>query len=174
MNLNSVLARMSLIVLLFMTPSGPAALADNLAVPEEPLTLQIEYWSVGELGETDKDGWLLAWKAEATGDLNGEMRWWFTETPPAPESEYSHGEVGYYVARWEFWQGDELILTGKSAGKTIIPDGEDGIWDGHGTVMKANGNLSSRTGHRIYETGIVIMPSDPEVTSSGSGMFVIY
>ena len=164
----------TLIVLLFMMQSGPTALAQYEVVPEGPLTLQIEYWSVGKEGVTDKDGWLLAWKAKASGDLTGEMRWWFPETPPAPETEYSHGEVGYYVARWEFWNGDELILAGKSAGKTVIPEGEDGIWDGHGTVMQANGNLSSREGRRIYETGIVIMPADEETPSTGSGMFVIY
>ncbi len=174
MKLKSVLALSFLLTMLFALPPGPTVFADDHAVPSGPLTIQIEYWSVGRLEERDDDGWLLAWKAKASGDLNGEMRWWFPETPPAPEGMYSHGKVGYYVARWEFWSGDELILAGKSAGKTVIPDGEDGIWDGHGTVLEANSDLSSRKGRRIYETGIVIMPTDPEVTSTGSGMFVIF
>lgn len=174
MRIKPVLAWVLLIMVLCITQSGPTAMAEYEAVPEEPLTLRIEYWSVGELGETDKDGWLLAWKAKASGDISGEMRWWFPETPPAPESAYAGGEVGYYVARWELWIRDELMLAGKSAGKTVIPDGEDGIWDGHGTVMAANGNLSSRKGRRIYETGIVIMPADAEVAATGAGMFVIY
>ena len=174
MRIKPVLALAPLIMLLCITPSGPTALAELETVPEGPLALQIEYWSVGKQGETNKDGWLLAWKAKATGDLTGEMRWWFPESPPVPETEYSHGEVGYYVARWEFWDGDELILAGKSAGKTVIPDGEDGIWDGHGLVMEAHGSLSSREGRSIYETGIVIMPADDETPSTGSGMFVIY
>ena len=170
----TTLARAPLLILLFACLPEPAAIADGHTETSSPITIQIEYWSVGELDERDDDGWLLAWKAKASGDLTGEMRWWFPETPPAPEGSYSHGEVGYYVARWEFWIGDELILAGKSAGKTVIPDGEDGIWDGHGTVMTTNDDLSSRKGRRIYETGIVVMPTDPEVKSSGTGMFVIF
>jgi hypothetical protein len=139
-----------------------------------PLAVQIEYRSVGHLEERDGDGWLLAWKADVSGDLEGEMWWWFPATPPAPESKYAGGEVGYYLARWEFWNGDELILAGESAGKTVISDGEDGIWDGHGIVLKASGELSALKGRKIYETGTVIMPTDPDVLSTGSGMFVIY
>jgi hypothetical protein len=174
MKLITILSRAPLLALLFIMLPEPAAIADDHTGTSGPLTIQIEYWSVGELGERDEDGWLLAWKAKASGDLSGEMRWWFPETPPAPEGSYSNGKVGYYVARWEFWIGDELILTGKSAGKTVIPDGEDGIWDGHGTVMTTNDDLSSRKGRGIYETGIVVMPTDPEIKSSGTGMFVIF
>ena len=174
MRIKPVLAWATLISLLFIMQSGPTAFADDEAVVEGPLTLQIEYWSVYDQEERDDDGWLLAWKAKATGDLTGEMRWWFPETPPAPESVYSHGKVGYYIAKWEFWSGEELILAGESTGKTVIAEGEDGIWDGHGTVMEAHGNLASRKGRRIYETGIVIIPADPEITSTGTGMFVIY
>jgi len=67
-----------------------------------------------------------------------------------------------------------LILAGESAGKTVIPDGEDGIWDGHGIIMEAIGDLSSLKGRKTYETGTVIMPSDSAVPSTGSGMFLIY
>ena len=174
MNLISFFARVPLLVLLFILLAGPAVLADDHAEVGAPLTSQIEYWSVYEAGETDDDGWLLAWKANISGDLNGEMRWYFPETPPAPEAKYSHGEFGYYLARWEFWVGDELMLAGESAGKTVIPEGQDGIWDGVGIVLQANGDLSSLKGRRIYETGIVVMPTDPDVRSTGSGMYVIY
>lgn len=174
MNFIAMLARVPLLVLPLILLPVPAADADDHAEISGPLTVQIEYRSVGKLEERNDDGWLLAWKAKASGDMTGEMRWWFPETPPAPESTYSDGKVGYYVARWEFWSGDELVLAGKSAGKTVIPDGEDGIWDGHGIVMETNGDLSSRKGRRIYETGIVTMPSDPEMSSTGTGMFVIY
>jgi hypothetical protein len=34
--------------------------------------------------------------------------------------------------------------------------------------------LSALKGRKIYETGTVIMPTDPDVLSTGSGMFVIY
>jgi hypothetical protein len=174
MKLDSVLARMPLLLLLIILLSGPTACADADAAPRGPLAFQIEYRSVGHLDERDHEGWLLAWKADASGELEGEMRWWFPEKPPAPEGKYTGGDVGYYLARWEFWIGDELVLAGESAGKTVISDGEDGIWDGHGIVLKANGALSALKGRKIYETGTVIMPSDPDVLSTGSGMFVIY
>ena len=170
----SVLARTPVLVLLFMLLLGATAIADDHAAPSGPLTCQIEYWSVAEEEETDENGWLLAWKAKASGDLSGEMRWWFPETPPAPESEYSNGKIGYYVARWEFWVEDELILAGESAGKTVIDEGEDGIWDGHGIVLQADSELSSLTGRKTYETGTVIIPPDPTVVSTGTGMFVVY
>ena len=150
------------------------AFADDGAVPKKPLTCQIVYWSVSHLEERDNEGWLLAWKATVSGDLTGELRYWFPETPPVPEVTYAGGVVGYYLARWELWNGDELILAGESAGKTVIADGEDGIWDGHGVVMEANGDLSSLRDRKIYETGTVVMPSDPSVTSTGTGMFLIY
>lgn len=171
---NSVLASVPLLILLIIVLPVPTAFADEDAVVRGPLTCRIEYWSVGHLGERDDQGWLLAWKANVSGDLTGELRYWFPESAPVPEGTYSGGEVGYYLARWELWNGEELILSGESAGKTVIPEGEDGIWDGHGIVMEANGDLSALKGHKIYETGTVIMPSDPAVPSTGSGMFLIY
>lgn len=174
MKFNSVMALARLLALLFIMPSGPTAFANDSADLDGPLTCQIEYWSVGHLGERNDAGWLLAWKATVSGDLEGELRYWFPESPPAPDGKYAGGEVGYYLARWELWDADELILAGKSAGKTVIPDGEDGIWDGHGSVMETNSDLSSLEGRKIYETGTVILPADPNVPSSGSGMFVVY
>jgi hypothetical protein len=174
MNLISFLARVPLLALLASLLPVPAVFADHHEELSGPVTCQIEYWSVAEEGETDENGWLLAWKAKASGDISGEMHWWFPETPPAPESEYSNGKIGYYVARWELWVDDELILAGESAGKTVIDEGEDGIWDGHGIVLQANGELSSLTGRKTYETGTVIIPPDPTVVSTGTGMFVVY
>ena len=174
MNLISILTRTPLVALPFICLPEPAAIADDHAEISGPLTLQIEYWSVYDAGERDDEGWLLAWKAKATGDLTGEMRWWFPENPPAPDSMYSHGEIGYYLARWELWVGEELVLAGQSAGKTVIAEGEDGIWDGHGIVMQTNDAMSSLKGARTYETGTVISPKDHTVRSTGSGMFVIF
>ena len=174
MKIITILQRAPLLLSFLILLPGQAVVADDNAEISGPLTLQIEYWSVYRFDERDDDGWLLAWKAKASGDLAGEMRWWFPEAPPVPETDYSHGKVGYYVARWELWVDDELVLAGKSAGKTTIPEGEDGIWDGHGAITAANGELSSRKGHRIYETGIVIEPTDPEAISTGTGMFVIF
>lgn len=174
MRLNSVTAPNYLLVLLLMMLSGPVAVAGNDAVIRGPITCQIEYWSVGHLGERDDDGWLLAWKGNVSGDLTGELRYWFPESPPVPEGTYSGGKVGYYLARWELWNGEELVLAGESAGKTVIPDGEDGIWDGHGIVLRTDSDLSSLKGRKIYETGTVIMPSDPDAPSTGAGMFLVY
>lgn len=174
MRANSDLAWTLLLALLVMLLPRPTAFAEDDAVHKGPLTSQIEYWSVADLDERDDEGWLLAWKANVSGDLTGELRYWFPETPPVPEVTYAGGVVGYYLARWELWKGDKLILAGESAGKTVIADGEDGIWDGHGLVMEASGDLSSVKGRRIYETGTVIIPSDPAVTSTGTGMFLIY
>jgi hypothetical protein len=174
MKLNSVLAPTPLLMLLIIMLSAPTAFADDDVVLRGLLTCEIEYWSVGHLGERDDKGWLLAWKANVSGDLTGELRYWFPGSPPVPEGTYAGGKVGYYLARWELWNGEELILAGESAGKTVIPDGEDGIWDGHGIVMETYGDLSSLKGRKTYETGTVIMPSDPAVPSTGSGMFLIY
>lgn len=173
MKLSSVVAPVPVFLLVFLTLSGPTVLAENGAPVPGVLTSQIEYWSVTKLEERNEKGWLLAWKATVSGDLEGELRYWFPETPPAPESVYSPGKIGYYLARWELWIGDALILAGESAGKTVIPEGEDGIWDGQGIVMEAYGDWSSLKGRKTYETGTVIMPSDPSVVSTGDGMFVI-
>jgi hypothetical protein len=174
MNLIYILVRVPLIALLFTLPIGTTTLADDHAEVSGPLTLQIEYWAVYEAQERDDEGWLLAWKAKASGDLTGEMRWWFPKTPPAPDSIYSHGEIGYYLARWELWVDEELVLAGESAGKTLIPEGEDGIWDGYGIVTKTNAAMSSLKGGRTYETGTVINPKDRSAQSTGTGMFVIF
>ncbi|MDJ0941554.1 MAG: hypothetical protein QNJ00_17455 [Woeseiaceae bacterium] len=171
---NSILTLTPVLVLLLVMLPGLTIFADDSDVLEKPLTSRIEYRSVDHLGEQDDEGWVLAWKASVSGDLTGELRYWFPETPPVPEGAYSGGKVGYYLAKWELWNGEELILAGESAGKTVIPDGEDGIWDGHGIVMEANGDLRSLKGRKIYETGTVIIPSDPAVPSSGSGMFLVY
>ena len=51
MKLKSLKAAAPLFVLLFMMLSGPAVLAGDDAAIRGPLTCQIEYWSVGQLGE---------------------------------------------------------------------------------------------------------------------------
>ena len=74
MKLSSVVAPAPLLILLFMTLSGPAVFADDDVAIRGPLTCQIEYWSVGHLGEHDDDGWLLAWKGKVSGDLAGSRK----------------------------------------------------------------------------------------------------
>lgn len=173
MKLNSISMTTPLLVLMLVILPGSTIFAAGGPAPSGLLTSRIEYWSVGHLGEKNDEGWLLAWKAKVSGDLTGELRYWFPESPPVPEGEYAVGKVGYYVARWELWNDDELILAGESAGKTVIADGQDGIWDGHGIVTEAHGDLGALKGRTIYETGTVIMPSDPADRSTGAGMFVV-
>jgi len=82
--------------------------------------------------------------------------------------------VDYYAAKWEILVDGELVLAGESAGKTVWRDGADGIWDGHGIVMEARGDFSTLKGRKTYETGPVIKGSNPPVSFSGTGMFLIY
>jgi hypothetical protein len=54
-------------------------------------------------------------------------------------------------------------------GKTVLPTGEDGMWDGHGVVTEGRRWFSPLKGRHIYETGPVIKPE-----FYGTGIFVIY
>ncbi len=102
------------------------------------------------------------------------MKWWFVQPSPVSGNTYMGGEVVFYVARWEIWAGEELLLAGESAGKTVYPDGADGMWDGHGIVTEASRDFDVLKGRKVYETGPVIVGSDPPVSFSGTGMFLIY
>jgi hypothetical protein len=134
------------------------------------ITGRIDYQHVGSRGETDDQGRRLIWEGTIEGDLTGTMKWWFGQSP-APTTNYRHGRVAYYVGRWEIWDASgRLLVAGESAGKTVLPDGEDGIWDGHGVVTEAGGRLDVLKGRRISETGPVLLGPVP----SGTGIFVIY
>lgn len=145
---------------------------DDDYVRAKRLTGQIDYWFVGHHGLMDDEGRTLIWEGTIEGDLNGTMKWWFGPSP-APSIMYLGGTVHYYVARWEIWDsnGEKLLLAGDSAGKTVAPDDEDGMWDGHGVVTKASKKFNQLKGRSIYETGPVIWDPFP---FSGTGIFVIY
>jgi hypothetical protein len=135
------------------------------------LTGRIDYQHVGHRGETDDQGRRLIWEGTIEGDLTGTMKWWFDASPPAPNTAYNGGRVAYYAGRWEIWDvHGTLLLAGESAGKTVLPKGEDGIWDGHGVVTEASGHFNALKGLRISETGPVLLGPFP----SGTGIFVIY
>lgn len=134
------------------------------------ITGRIDYQHVGSRGETDDQGRRLIWEGTIEGDLTGTMKWWFGPSP-APVTNYSHGRVVYYAGRWEIWHASgTLLLAGESAGKTVLPDGEDGIWDGHGVVTEAHASLNGLKGRRISETGPVLLGP----VLSGTGLFMIY
>jgi len=184
MKIKAVSALASLLLVLSMTLAGTTALAADNAVPNGRLASQIDYWFVGDQNITDSEGRLLVWEATIEGAFTGEMKWWF-ELPPAEDAVFDAGFLTFYAARWEIWSAGKLLLAGESAGKTVFPFPEDGIWDGHGVVTEAKGKLkplkgrkgkhNPLTGRKTYETGTVIWgtePQDPYL--SGRGMFLIY
>ena len=165
---------LSLVLVHCATSAVPPAFAGtpgHSAPVMKRLTGQIDYWFVGDRGLQDDEGRTLIWEGTIKGDLNGTMKWWFGPSP-APDTPFKSGAVFYYAARWEIWdpEGKKLLLAGDSAGKTVAPVGEDGIWDGHGVVTKARKGLRRLRGRPIYETGPVIWEPRP----AGTGIFVIY
>jgi hypothetical protein len=169
---------------LSITLTAPMAYADGDAVRQGKLTSQIDYWFVGHYRQFDDEGRLLVWEGTIEGDFTGEMKWWFVMPSPVFDCcAYMGGRVAFYSARWEIWDGEELLLAGESAGKTVFPVGADGMWDGHGVVTEArkgpkhskkSKGLKHLKGRKIYETGPVIVGDAPPLTYRGTGMFLIY
>jgi hypothetical protein len=145
-----------LLVLAVTLAGAPAGLAQENNLTAPLLTSRIDYEYAGHLNEYDAAGRKLAWVATISGDLNGTMKWWFSIPPPAPKVVYTGGQVGYYAARWEIWSGGVLLLAGESTGKTVTPTGQDGMWDGGGVVIEANGRHNVLKGRHIHETGPVV------------------
>ena len=154
--------------------AGNGVFADTHDLTGKPLTSRIDYRFVGHLEQFDDDARLLVWEATIDGALTGKMKWWFVNPSPAPAAKFDGVSLSYYSARWEVWSQNELLLAGVSAGKTVFPDGADGVWDGHGVVTEARAEFETLEGRRIYETGPVVVGSNPPVSYAGSGMFVIY
>ncbi len=174
MKIKAVRVLASLLLVLSVTLAGTMTFADDGAVPRGRLTSEIDYQFVGHLEQLDDEGRLLVWEGIIEGDFTGEMKWWFVQPSPVSGSTYMGGEVVFYAARWEIWAGEELLLAGESAGKTVYPDGADGMWDGHGVVTEASGEFNALKGRKVYETGPVIVGSDPPISFSGTGLFLIY
>ncbi len=146
-----------------------ALVPTGMAQANKPLTGTIDYWFVGHLGELDGEGRLLVWEATISGDINGEMLWWFVlggGPPNMPDPPH----VSFYEARWEiFDSGDNLLLAGDSAGVTARPRGKDGIWNGHGKVTEAHGVFADWDGRHVSEGGNV----NWTFPFSGEGIFRI-
>lgn len=139
--------------------------------PAAPLSSQIEYRFVGDRGETDAEGWTLLWIASMEGDLAGEARWYFLQPNPIPDVAVQGASLAYYEARWEVRVSDQVVLAGRSAGKTVTPEGEDGIWDGHGVVTSAAGSYQDYVGRHTYETGPVVFSDEGPW---GRGLFTVH
>lgn len=164
----------ALILVLLTIMSTKLAIAENSANHDEQLIGTLTYQFVGHLRQTDEAGRLLVWEAEVEGAFTGTMRWWFVNPSPVNELTYQGGRLTFYAARWELWNNGELLLAGESAGKTNFRDGADGIWDGHGRVKEAAGKYQVLVGRSVYETGPVIIGSDPPKSYSGTGLFLVY
>lgn len=163
------------VVLFSMTTTvEQTACAEGQSHSDEYLAGEINYRFVGHLEQVDEKGRLLVWDAQVAGDIQGTMKWWFVNPPPSSEISYSGGRLTFYAARWELWDGDELLLAGVSAGKTNFRNGGDGIWDGHGRVTESRGKYERLGGRLVYETGPVILGADPPETLTGTGVFLIY
>jgi hypothetical protein len=136
---------------------------------KEPLQCTIVYLFVGHLEIFDAEGRLLVWDGEIHGDIEGQILWWFVlgAGPPIPEE----GHVKFYEARWEIWDGDDLLLAGNSAGKTAMPPGKDGIWRGNGIVTEVSAGFEDWEGRHTHEGGNVNFVSP--ISGSGEGIFRI-
>jgi hypothetical protein len=174
MKINSARRLTSVILLLSMTLAGSIAFTNDANIPDVPLNGALDLTYVGHLEKTDDDGLLLEWEGSIGGDFAGKIKWWFIDPSPVITSTYKGGKVDYYKAKWEIWVGGKLVLTGKSAGKTVTPDQSDGLWDGHGIVTEAYGTFAGLKGHKVYETGAVIYGSNPPISFTCTGMFQIY
>jgi hypothetical protein len=165
---------MLLAVVLFGMTAARIALSESAGASDDQLTGEIKYRFVGHLEQVDEKGLLLVWEAQVAGDIQGTMKWWFVNPPPVSDTVYAGGRLSFYTARWELWYEEGLLLAGVSAGKTDFRDGADGIWDGHGRVTEARGKYESLKGRSVYESGPVILGSEPPATLTGTGVFLIY
>lgn len=163
-----------ILITLFMFTAGVTAHASEVNVPNGLAANQIDYWFVGHLGITDDEGRLLVWEGAIDGAISGDINWWFVFPSPVPGGAHNGGATAFYQARWEILQDDQMILAGESAGKTVFPTDEDGMWDGHGVVTDAKGRFSPLKGRKIYESGPVLVGDIPPLTYEGTGIFTIY
>ena len=143
----------------------------DLAVVRKPapsLDNTITYTFTGHLGTFDAQGRLLVWIGDIQGDIEGQMKWWFVlggGPPNMPDAAH----VGHYEARWEIWDGGDLLLAGNSAGTTAQPKGKDGIWRGKGVVTEVSAGFEGWDGRPMFEGGNV----NWTFPYSGQGMFKI-
>ncbi len=158
------LVLVALALLLALLPAGMA----QAEKPAPSLTGTTDYWFVGHLGQFDGEGRLLVWEGTISGDIEGVQLYWFVPAGGPPNMP-DEALVSFYEARWEIWNGDDLVLAGESAGVTAKPPGKDGIWTGNGKVTEAYGDFADWDGRRVYESGNV----NWDFPYSGTGIFRI-
>ena len=133
----------ALILILMLVPTFVAQ-ADK---PAPSLRCTTEYDFVGHHGVFDGEGRLLAWEGTISGDIEGVIQWWmvvpFTIT----------GQVSHFEARWEIWDGDELLLAGDEAGTTTNRPGKTGVWRANGIVTEASPEFEDWLGRHVHDGG---------------------
>lgn len=145
-----------------------SALSSAAKKPASALNSDIDYVFAGHLGTVDDAGRRLVWDGNISGDVNGKILWWFV-SPAGPPNMPESAHVGFYEARWEVWDGEDLLLAGESAGSTALPPGKDGIWRGNGQVTEVSEGYEPWMNRQIKEGGNVnfVFPF------SGAGFFRI-
>ncbi|MFC1786070.1 hypothetical protein ACFLZA_01740 [Candidatus Neomarinimicrobiota bacterium] len=157
-----------------INPIEPQTQNDNEGIslakkPAPSLRCTIEYVFVGHLGiPPDAEGRNLIWDGVIHGDIEGQILWWFVPDGGPPNMPPT-AHVGFYEARWEIWDGVDLLLAGESGGTTAQPKGKDGIWRGNGIVTEVSDGFEDWDGRHTYEGGNV----NWDFPYSGEGIFRI-
>jgi len=113
--------------------------------PAPALRGTTEYDFVGHLGIVI-DGRLLAWEGTISGDINGVIQYWMS---PGTTT----GQVGHWVARWEIWDGEVLLLAGDEEGTTTVRHGKNSVWRGNGIVTEASPGFEDWIGRQVHDGG---------------------
>jgi hypothetical protein len=154
----SVLVALSGCTSEFPTANLDEPVLDNGVLAKKPvsaLNCTIDYVLARHLGIFDSEGRILAWDGTIHGDLEGRVLWWFVPGG-GPPSMPDAARVGFYEARWEIWNGDDLLLAGESSGSTALPPNKDGIWRGNGVVTEAGAGYEAWLDRPTKEGGSVV------------------
>ena len=152
----------ALILILMLVPTFVAQ-ADK---PAPSLRCTTEYYFVGHLGVFDPEKGLLAWEGTISGDIEGVIQWWMVMGPVT-------GQVTHFEARWEIWDGDDLLLAGDEAGTTTNRPGKTGVWRANGIVTEASERFEDWLGRHVHDGGEFIWVIPGEFPSHGWGEFRI-
>ena len=144
-------------------------LADDAKKPAPSLTGTTEYDFFGHLGIFDEEGRLLAWEGTISGDIEGVIQWWMV-VPMATTGQVSH--YGVAGARWEIWDGDDLLLAGYEAGSTTVRHGKNSVWRANGIVTDVSPGFEDWIGRQVHDGGHFTWDEDiPGLPDHGEGTF---
>ncbi len=118
----------------------------GLAQANNPLQATTTHTFVG--APPGPDGYMLGWEGTITGDINGEIQWWFY----AP-TFVGYGQTSHYSVRVEIRDGTELLLVVADSGSTTVRHGKNSNWRANGVVIEAYGDYESWLGRNVHESG---------------------